>query len=381
MIGTMGDEPFPSLLPQGLRDVLPPEAAHQSLILERLAQGFSSWGYQRVDPPLVEFEDTLLEGPGAKMGVQTFRLMDPLSQRMMGARADITPQIARIVASRLAGAPRPLRLFYAGQILRVRGGQLRPERQFLQTGIELIGCERPEADAEVILVAAEVLSAAGVSGLSVDISLPAVAREVISAAAPGNGAALLRAAMDRKDAAAVDAFGSPAASGLLRARGPVTQAVAALERLPLPEAAVAECHRLAAVATLLAAAAPGLAVTADPAEQRGFEYQNGLCFTLFAPGARGEIGRGGRYAAGPLGESATGFSLYTDSLLRIVPAPVRPQRIYAPHGASPAVTGKLRAEGRITVTGLAPAADPAAEARRLGCTHILAETGPVPVED
>ncbi len=200
-IGAMGETAFPSLLPQGLRDVLPPDAAHESLILGQLTQGFTSWGYQRVDPPLLEFEDTLLEGPGAKMAAQTFRLMDPQSQRIMGARADMTPQIARIAATRLADAPRPLRLFYAGQILRVRGSQLRPERQFLQTGIELIGCDRADADAEVILVAWEVLTTAGITGLSVDISLPTVVREVIAAATAGGAeGAALRSALERKDA-------------------------------------------------------------------------------------------------------------------------------------------------------------------------------------
>ena len=144
-----------ALLPAGLSDVLAPDAAFEASVLERLLDWFSRHGYDRVKPPLVEFEDGLLTGTGAGLSEQTFRLMDPVSQKMMGVRADITPQVARIAATRLTRAPRPLRLSYAGQVLRVRGSQLRPERQFTQAGAELIGASETAADAEVIQMAAE----------------------------------------------------------------------------------------------------------------------------------------------------------------------------------------------------------------------------------
>ncbi|HKF59930.1 MAG TPA: ATP phosphoribosyltransferase regulatory subunit, partial [Dongiaceae bacterium] len=119
-----------SLLPAGLQDVLPPEAAHEAAVVERLMGVFASNAYERVKPPLVEFEESLLSGPGAAMSTWSFRLMDPVSQRMMALRADMTLQVARIAATRLARQARPLRLSYAGQVLRVRGSDLRPERQF-----------------------------------------------------------------------------------------------------------------------------------------------------------------------------------------------------------------------------------------------------------
>jgi ATP phosphoribosyltransferase regulatory subunit len=106
-----------ALLPAGLRDVLPPEAENEAISVEKLMAGFAQHGYQRVNPPLVEFEDSLLAGSGEAMGEQTFRLMDPDSQRMMGLRADMTPQVARIAATRLINAPRPLRLSYLGSCL------------------------------------------------------------------------------------------------------------------------------------------------------------------------------------------------------------------------------------------------------------------------
>ncbi len=122
------DPPNPALLPAGLADLLPPEAEQEALLVERLAESFARHGYERVKPPLLEFEDSLFAGSGAAMAEQTFRLMDPISQRMMGLRADTTPQVARVAATRLAGVPRPLRLSYAGQVLRVRGSELAPAR-------------------------------------------------------------------------------------------------------------------------------------------------------------------------------------------------------------------------------------------------------------
>ncbi len=105
-----------ALLPAGLRDVLPPFAAFEAGVIERLMACFAAMGYARVKAPLVEFEDGLLSGPGAAMTADTFRLMDPVSQRMMGVRADITPQVARIARTRLESAPRPLRLHRAPRL-------------------------------------------------------------------------------------------------------------------------------------------------------------------------------------------------------------------------------------------------------------------------
>src|SRR5690349_12993362 len=151
----------PALLPAGLRDLLPPDAEAEASAVQALMETFAAHGYQRVKPPLLEFEDSLLAGSGAAVAEQTFRLMDPDSQRMMGLRADTTPQVARIATTRLANAPRPLRLSYAGQCLRVRGGQLAPDRQAGQAGVELIGCDSPAADAEVVMVGWEALASLG----------------------------------------------------------------------------------------------------------------------------------------------------------------------------------------------------------------------------
>ena len=116
----MNDTQPKSLLPNGLRDALPPEAGWEARAISQLLDVFHTNGYDRGESPLMEFEKSLLDGPGQAVSPQTFRLMDPVSQRMMGLRADITPQIAMIASTRLMHASRPLRLSYAGQVLRVR---------------------------------------------------------------------------------------------------------------------------------------------------------------------------------------------------------------------------------------------------------------------
>jgi len=375
----MNEPLHPALLPLGLRDLLPPDAAAEALVVGRMIAVLESHGYQRVKPPLVEFEESLLSGPGAAMAQETFRLMDPVSQRMIGIRADMTPQVARIAATRLRNVARPLRLAYAGQVLRIKGGQLRPERQIGQVGAELIGADGAAADVEAIAVAAEALAGLGIVGLSVDLTLPrlvpALCESLGLAAAQVEA---IRGALDHKDAAKLAATGGPAApllGKLLAAAGPAGTALAALTPLALPPAAAAERARLAEVVALLAGVVPDLRITVDPVESRGFQYDTGISFSFFARAGRAELGRGGRYVAGnghheaTAPEPATGFTLYTDTVLAVVPPPETRRRLYLPVGTTLAVATALRAEGWATVAGLATVSDAAAEARRLDCGH------------
>lgn len=365
-----------ALLPAGLRDILPLDADHEASVVGRVMAYFAALGYERVKPPLIEFEDTLLAGAGSAMAAQTFRVMDPLTQRMMAVRADMTPQVARIAITRLAGSPRPLRLSYAGQVLRVKGSQLRPERQFGQAGIELIGSQSVAADAEVIVAAAQALTDLGVAGVSVDLSLPTLVpvllRELNLTAEDA-----LRDGLDHKDMATVAAVGGPAApmlTALLAAVGPVDHALGILSELSLPPAATAERDRLAEVVALVRAAAPSLILTVDPVENRGFEYHTGVAFTLFAHNLSGELGRGGRYLAGGR-EPATGASLFMDTVLAAVPRVAQERRLFVPLGSDWEAVNALREQGWVTVAGLDAAADAAAEAKRLGCGHVLTAAG------
>src|SRR5947209_12534410 len=386
----MNDAPHPALLPAGLYDLLPPDAEIEAEVTARLMGVLAAHGYERVKPPLVEFEETLLSGPGTAMTSDTFRTMDPISHRMVGVRAEMKRQMAGVAATRLVHRARPLRLSYAGQVLRVKGSEMRPERQVGQAGAELIGAEGPAADVEAIAVAGEALATVGVPHLSVDITLPTLVPAIAEAyRITGEKAAALRAALDHKDAAAVAALAGEAGDLLTRliaAAGTGSATRAALDRLDLPKRAREDRKRLGAVLDGLAVAVPNLKVTVDPVENRGFEYHTGISFTFFARvdpehGPLGELGRGGRHQAGSAAapEPATGFTLYTDTILRtLAEMPVRP-RVLVPPGADPDRAAKLRAVGWATVAALLPAADWAAEARRLGCDHLLVHGKPVPV--
>jgi ATP phosphoribosyltransferase regulatory subunit len=372
-----------ALLPAGLRDMLPPDAEFEASVVHGLMSSFARQGYERVKPPLIEFEESLLDGAGGGTASQTFRVMDPMSQKMMGLRADMTPQVARIAATRLGAQARPLRLSYAGQVLRVKGSQLRPERQFGQAGIELFGSDAATADAEVLVMVADALADLGVPGVSADLALPTLVPALLSGlGVDGEAAERLRIALDHKDTAMVAAVGGPAApllKALINAAGPAARSLAALATLDLPPAAAAERERLAKVVELVAADLPDLALTVDPVENRGFEYHSGLSFTLFARNIGAELGRGGRYLGGG-GEPATGATLFMDSVLAALPGPVPAKRLYVPAGTPRAWAQAYRAQGWVTLAGHDPAADPEMEARRLGCGQRLGPDGVIDVE-
>lgn len=326
-------KPHPALLPNGLLDLLPPQAEGEFRTIDLFMKEFSAFGYDRVKPPLVEFEESLLgEGPGSALARQTFRLMDPVSQRMMGVRADVTSQIARIAGSRLADAPRPLRLSYAADVLRVNGTQLRPERQFCQAGCEMIGTDSVMADTETCLVALKALASAGINALSIDLTVPTLVRHLYEEwDAVESEQTVLDDLIEKRDRDGIAARKSKIAQtlvALMDDEGNALRAMEKLEILPLPKKAKADMDRLLAVAKELRVALDiyglgNVQITIDALERRGFEYQTGVSFTLFAQGARGELGRGGRYdvsAGGKTRETATGFTLYMDTILRVAPA-------------------------------------------------------------
>ena len=378
------DLPHLGLLPAGLRDMLPPEAETEAAAVESVMAVFAAYGYQRVKPPLIEYEDSLFAASGAAVAEQTFRLMDPETHRMVGLRADITPQVARIACTRLAHAPRPLRLCYAGQVLRVRAnGLAAPDRQLAQAGIELIGPDSPLADAEVVASAAEALAGLGLHRVSFDLTMPPLVQSLLDTAAlPAAQAAALARALDRKDAAAVAAQGGAQATVLIRllhAAGPAGGALAALAAPGLPPAARLHAERLAETVAAIAALAPALRLTIDPVEFRGFRYHTGVCTTVYAPGRHEELGRGGRYLCGGHGaaaaEPATGLTLFPDAVLRAAPPRPARRRAYVAIGSDPAAAAALRADGFAALAALQPEADPRAAARRLHCTHLLDRSG------
>jgi ATP phosphoribosyltransferase regulatory subunit len=388
------DNDHRGLLPAGLADLLPPDAEREARAIGIALERFAAFGYERVKPPLVEFEESLLGGPGAALASQTFRLMDPVSQRMMGVRPDMTVQVARIAVTRLKHEPRPLRLSYGGNVIRVRGSALKPERQFAQVGAELIGVDSAQADAEAILLTVDALRAIGVRGLTVDLNLPTLAAAV-AAGLKLNADPLrkLRRALDRKDEAAIakaltsekgeDKKAAALFTGLLRAAGPVDKGLAQLAKLKLPEAATAEARRLAEVVNLVHRAEPDLALTVDPVEYRGLEYQTGVSFTAFAQKGREELARGGRYSAGypedGVSEPATGFTLYLSAILAASDATAETPRLYLPLGIPWSEAAAWQEKGYAVVRAVSPADDIRQEAKRLVCSHALIDGEAVPL--
>lgn len=348
-------------LPPGFRDRLPPAAEAVSLLVRTMVDAFAARGYDRVSPPLVEHETSLAGWLGKPLEGALFRASDPATGEAIALRPDITGQIARIAATRLADAPRPLRLAYAGPVLRGRAGQLSPERELTQAGAELIGTDEVAGLAELISTAVQALASAGVEELSLDLTTPELVADLANGRWPVDDLAGLLAALDGKDWGALDGERAPYRA-LLELAGPAADALPALR--PLAPALAA---RLEALIRLL----PDVRITIDPTEQHGFEYHSWVGFSLF--GAvdgqllRGEIGRGGAYSVRHPGgrcEPAAGVSLYVDSLVDArLGATVR-QRVFLPLGTAPDVGGRLRAEGWVTVSALA--ATDSDEA----CTHV-----------
>ncbi len=384
----MAPSAHPALLPAGFADVLSPRAAQGDALTQTVMQLCESHGYDRVAPPLLEYEDNLLAGPGTSLAAHTFRLMDPLSGQMLALRADMTVQVARIATTRLAEAPRPLRLAYAGQVVRQGNSEHRPERQSGQVGLELIGSASPAADAEIILLACRSLQAVGITDYTLDISLPTLVSGLCRA--QGLDAALtaqLRQLLDRKDQAAVAAMNlplTPLLLALLRLSGTLPTALQGLAQLTLPLSLQAEVAHLQAVWQLLKDQDCIGNAMLDLVEFRGFEYHTGLGYTLFANGQGGELGRGGRYhskARGSVepGEPATGFTFYSESLLAAMPEPPPPRKLYLAQETPETQAATLRAQGYVTIRALTAETDIAAAARRQGCGYVLQDGQPVKI--
>ncbi len=365
------------MLPEGLRDDLPPFAEYEAAVLRGLLSRFAAQGYLEVTPPLVEFEESLFAGTGDAKTLPMFRVMDPASHRMMAIRADMTLQIARIATTRLSDYPRPLRLSYGGQVLQVKGSQLRPDRQFAQSGVELIGSKALEADIEVILLARDALSSVGVNDLSFDLVIPRLVPMVCN----GLGLSLddtlsVREALDAKDIgtlAAIDGAAGKILRGLLNGAGPAADALDILRALDLPAEVQGEIADLGKLVAGIQDRAPDLSLTIDPGEYHGFEYKTGIGFSLFARGVKGELGRGGRYVTshgdGHM-EPAVGFSVYLDSLIRALPKAVAADLVFIPSGTDFETVRALQRDGWRTVQALEPVARLEPEALRLGCSHI-----------
>lgn len=363
------------LLPEGLEDRLPASAARITRAMRACLDVLDAHGYDRVRPPLLEFERTLASRMPAGVATQRcFRFVDPVSLRTLALRSDITPQIGRIAATSMAKAPRPLRLAYCGDTAVIKASQLDPARERLQLGGELIGADTVAAASEIVTTAIETCQAAGLSGISVDFTLPDLVDTLAAqdAALDAETVEAIRRELDTKDAGGLKAVGGADYLPLLYATGPFAEALDALRDFDKAGVLASRIEGLAAIAGRIGDSAR---ITLDPTERHGFEYQSWLGFTLYAEGVRGAVGRGGTYRIGGSDEAATGFTLYLDRLAEGAAEPDAARKVYLALGHDPAAAAKLRSEGARTIAQIGENEDPAA----LGCTHVLRDTETAPL--
>ena len=376
------DQAAQGLLPSGLSDLLAPQAEQDAKAVETVLSCFATFSYQRIKPPLVEFEQTLIaEGPGAALADQTFRLLDPISRRMMALRSDMTAQIARISGTRLARYPRPLRLAYGGEVMRVVPDVLNPERQLVQAGAEIIGRDDQQAATEIIMLGVRALEQAGITELTIDLGLPSLAEAILGDELTAMDADIKQqmfSALSDRDITRLTQLPIKAASSLaevIDASGADSHKLSAIAAR-LPEPAAGQLADLIAIATSLNTIIPSVSITIDPLDMQGYGYHTSVSFSIFGAGLKGAIARGGAYVTG-YDEKAMGLSVYMERVLRALPAPQQSPVIYIPADIGLAAGLALVERGRHVLYGT-NGADAEAEARALGCSFILRDAGGMP---
>jgi ATP phosphoribosyltransferase regulatory subunit len=380
------------LLPEGIEEVLPNEALGIETLRRKILDLFASWGYRLVIPPLIEFLDSLLVGTGHDLDLQTFKLIDQISGRLMGLRADMTPQVARIDA-RTATDSLPARLCYLGTVLHTQSDHLEKSRSPMQVGAELYGHAGSASDLEIIRLMLEMLAVSGVADVHLDLGHVGIYRGLACCAGlPQEREVELFEILQRKDRAELNSFLAdmhvePGVSAMLAAlldlNGPYRIIDVAARRLALAGEFVEQAlSELRLVADTLKRLFPALPINFDLAELRGYHYQTGVVFAAFVPGYGREIARGGRYddIGKVFGRArpATGFSADVKVLARLSTA--RPDVV--PHAGifAPAIDDpdlyetvrNLRAEGKIVVQELPGQTE---GPREMGCSFELRKQG------
>lgn len=370
------------LLPEAIEDLLPEEARRVEALRRSLLDEFDRHGYQLVAPPLLEYIESLLTGSGRDLDPRTFKLVDQLSGRTMGVRADTTPQVARIDAH-LLNRRGVSRLCYCGSVLHTLPAGLLASREPLQIGAELYGHGGPEADSEIVRLLARALELAAIATTRIDLGHVGIFRALISGAGVAAEAAEeVFAALQAKDvptlAALARTMAEPLRSGLLalpELYGGVDvlgEAERRLPAMPAIESALATLRRLAADLA-------DLPIGFDLADLRGYHYHNGVVFAAYCDGAPGAVALGGRYdGAGEAfgrARAATGFSMDLRELARLSPRPARAGAILAPWPEDAQLhveIERLRGRGETVVLAL-PGHD--GTWREAGCDRMLVRRG------
>jgi len=385
------------LLPDGIEEVLPPMAGRVESLRRNLLDLYKSWGYDLVIPPFVEFLESLLTGAGSDLDLKTFKVTDQLTGRLMGVRADMTPQVARIDAHSLKHQG-PTRLCYSGSVLHTRAANMLASRSPIQMGAELFGCNSLAADIEIISLMLETIKSAGLQQVCLDIGNVAIYRHLVAAAALENTQeADLFALLQRKDKAELRRFldnevaDTSAANNLalladLHGDSSVL-ARAKAELANAPDQVLREVEVLSALAEALEQSCPGIELYFDLSELRGYQYHTGVVFAAYAPGHGQAIAKGGRYD--DIGQvfgrarPATGFSTDLKALIETVTADADEAAvILAPEGYDAPLLDlirSLRESGHIVIRALA--ADVSQEGQHEAGQQIVNKDGRWVVED
>jgi ATP phosphoribosyltransferase regulatory subunit len=374
------------LLPEQIADVLPSQARRVEELRRTLIDRARGYGCELVMPPLVEHLESLLSGTGQELDLKTFKLVDQLSGRTIGIRADTTPQVARIDAH-LLNREGVARLAYCGPVLHARADGALASRELLQFGAEIYGHPGLEADLEVIDLALDALGGAGIGEVLLDLGDARVLRALLAGAAlDGERLSALAQALAHKDAALLASLGEalPAdsragLSSLLRLYGGTEVLAAARAALPAREPIRRALDDLAWLASHVQGAHPQVRIGFDLADLTGYAYYSGPRFALYAGGASGALARGGRYdevgAVFGRNRPAVGFSLDVKALADAAPADAPHAAVRAPWGEAPelrAAVRRLRAEGHTVVCTL-PGHEQ--EAQEYDCDRELIEVG------
>ena len=380
------------LLPEGVDEALPAEAARLESARRALIDLYQSWGYQLVMPPLIEYLESLHTG-SEDLDVQTFKLTDQLNGRMMGVRADMTPQVARIDAHRMK-SDRPNRLCYLGTVLKTRPDNFAGSRSPLQLGAELYGHKGIESDLEILCLMLETLAFCNLpSTIHIDIGHVGIFREIAREAAldkiqeaqlfdmlQRKAQPEIKQWLDKLDLDKAIKEGLMKLSQLHGGRDVLEKA----RDLPAFASRVYQGFfaDLNTLAKNIQQQYPEVELNFDLAELRGFHYETGIVFAAYQPGEGRELARGGRYdgIGRRFGRArpATGFSADLKNLLRLgnLSAPELSEKIFAPAANDAALREKiseLREQGRIVIQSLS---GQQASAKSMGCSaELLKQNG------
>jgi ATP phosphoribosyltransferase regulatory subunit len=375
------------LLPEGIEEILPPQARRIEQLRRNILDMFHVWGYELVIPPVIEYLESLLTGTGSDLDLRTFKLIDQLSGRLLGIRADMTPQVARIDAHRLR-SEWPTRLCYLGTVLHTRADGFGASRGPLQIGAEIFGHAGVQSDVEILRLMWQTLGLSGIDNIYLDLGHVGIYRALARQAALSREQEMqLFDALQRKAtteiASMVQGFGVGAEPARMLVELAQLDGKNALQRarqvLAAADADVTQAlDYLSQVAAELRRFLPDVPVHFDLAELRGYHYKTGVVFAAFVPGSGEEIARGGRYddIGKVFGRSrpAVGFSTDLKTLLNLgsgLTADEQTGAVAAPWSDDAALRqaiAALRTQGRRVIT-LLPGQ--LGDAREMGCVAML----------